>query len=255
MADVSNLNEALQFQRDTFNRAFAKGRFTGVVQNLAYGKRVGFSLKFFKKNGRILDIGCGDGTVTKAVTDALASETIAIDVSEQAVRVAQETNPSSNITYLVSNIESYGSEKKFDGILMFELIEHIFRPAEVLAKLRALLNEGGVLLISTPNDKRMTRRIKSAFGVRHIRKLLGKKKKRIGCDHFQEFDYQELRSLLESAGFQVIGYEGIIFWTDTVGGKMFKEFAFLQKLNFSLGSLFPAVAGHIYVAARKTSQP
>ena len=244
MTVIPSLKEALQFQRNIYNSAFSRGPFKGVVQNLAYEKRIQFSLKFLKQNSRILDIGCGDGTVTKAVSVATASTTSAIDVSEQAVKVAQEFNSSPHITYLVSNIEDYHPGQKFDGILMFEIIEHLFQPEGVLRKLNSLLNEEGILLISTPNDKRLTKRARSTFRKKHIR---------IGCDHIQEFDYPQLRLLLDKAGFQIIGYEGIILLTDTIGGHSLKDVLFLQKLNFFLGSLFPSISGHIYIAARKKS--
>jgi SAM-dependent methyltransferase len=253
MAAVSSLKEALQLQRDIFDRDFSHGPFIGVVQDLAYNKRILFSLKFLEKNIKILDIGCGDGTVTKTVSRARASTMNAIDVSEQAINVAKKFNPGPNITYLATNIEDYNPEERFDGILMFEIIEHLYRPIEVLRKLNSLLNKEGLLLISTPNYKRLTRRIKSALGISHIRRLQGKDGNRIGCDHFQEFDYHQLHFLLNKIGFKIIGYEGIILWTDTVGGKSLKDVLLLQKLNFFLGSLCPAIAGHIYIAARKIS--
>jgi SAM-dependent methyltransferase len=250
MANVTSIEEALLIQKKIFDRDFSRGPFTGVVQNLAYQKRIQFSLKFIKNSSRILDIGCGDGTVTKGVS-IKAKEVIGIDISEQAIKIARKFNSTPNITYHIINVEDYYPEGDFDAAFLFESIEHLFDPEKVLHKINTLLNKEGLLLISTPNYKRLIKRIKLLFGIRHIRKLLGKDDGRIGCDHFQEYTFPQLNFLLVRAGFKIIGYEGIILWTDTVGGRLLKEVLTLQRLNFYLGSLVPAFAGHIYLAAKK----
>lgn len=248
-----SLVECQQIQRKIFNRSFADGPFLGVVAEMAYRKRVEFALRFVPNSATVLDFGCGDGRVTKGML-AQAKKVIGIDISEQAVEVAKKFNNHADITYLHTTIEDFSSDLRFDAILMFEIIEHVFNPQLIFQKVNGLLKEKGVLMLSTPNFLRLTRRIKQLYGIRQIRMRMGKNPNKIGCDHVREYTYGEVKAMLQEAGFDILAYEGVILWTDTVGGDLLRSVYWVQKLNFFLGSLFPSISGHIFIAAQKIIQ-
>lgn len=250
---VKNLEEAQRIQGEIYNRSFAKGPFIGPVAELSYKRRVNFALRFMPEFALVLDFGCGDGTIAKGVL-AKAKKVVAIDVSDQAIKVAKEFNSHPDIKYLHTTIEEYTSEEKFDTILMFEIIEHIFDARSIFCKASDLLKERGFLVMSTPNFMRLTRRVKRLYGIRQIRKMMGKDPNRIGCDHFREYTYEEVKDMLDKAGFELLRYEGAILWTDTIGGNLLRLVYWVQQLNFYLGSLVPQLAGHIFLAARKKSK-
>jgi len=251
-AEIKSLEEVRRFQNEIFDKSYSGGPFTGVVAELSYKKRIDFALRFMPKSGLVLDFGCGDGTVAKGVL-VKARKVIAIDISEQAIEVAKRFNSHSNIEYFQVAIEDFTWRDKFDTVLMFEIIEHLFDPQSVFHKVADLLKEEGTLVLSTPNFMRLNRRIKQLYGIRQIRKIMGKDLSRIGCDHLREYTYKEVKDILDKAGFEVLRYEGIILWTNTIGGDLLRSVNWIQRLNFYLGSLFPKVAGHIYLAARKKS--
>jgi len=247
---VKNLEETQRIQQEIFNRDYSKGPFTGAVAELSYKKRINFALRFIPKSAFVLDFGCGDGTIAKGIL-AKAKKVVAIDISEEAIKVAEEFNSHPDIKYLNTTIEDFTSEEKFDAVLMFEIIEHLFDPQSIFCKISDLLNERGILIISTPNFMRLTRRVKRLYGIRQIRKMMGKDSNRIGCDHFKEYTYEEIRNMLDKAGFEVLRYEGVILWTDTIGGNLLRSVRWIQRLNFYLGSLVTQAAGHIFLVARK----
>ena len=253
MENVKSLKKAIEIQEKIFDKDFSQGPFSGTVQELAYSKRVSFSRLFTKSSDKVLSVGCGDGTVVKGVSDAV-KRVVAIDISQQAINVAKKFNNSLNISYIKKNIEDFNPEEKFNAALLFEVIEHLFQPKEALTKIYNILNDDGIILISTPNYNRATRRVKKLPIINFIRKLQGKDSERINCDHFQEYTYKQLEVFLKDAGFTIIRREGIIFWTNTVGGSIGKELRWLQKINFYLGSLFPSIAGHMYIAAQKNQR-
>lgn len=98
-------------------------------------------------NGRLLEIGCGDG-----------SRLIALQSIGWVVE-GQEVDPKAVQNCLAKGLHVHEEpldsislqENTFDVILLSHVLEHIHRPKEFLDKCRALLKPGGRLVISTPN--------------------------------------------------------------------------------------------------------
>lgn len=244
------LKEVQEFQRQTYNRSFQTGPFGGAVAELSCQTRAAFALRFARPFFRVLDMGCGDGTITKKVAEHVR-EITALDISEKAIEIALRFNMYPKIQYLNIPVEDYQPDKPFNIVLMFEVVEHLYNPAAVFKKVYSLLDKEGIVIISTPNFMRLTRRIKLAPGIRHIRKTLGKDSWRINIDHIKEYTHTELKSLLCQCGFKIIARAGAIIWTDTIGGNLLRNCMSLQRLNFNIGSLFPQIAGAMFIAARK----
>ncbi|MBN8815677.1 MAG: class I SAM-dependent methyltransferase [Sphingomonas sp.] len=106
-----------------------------------------------------LDVGGGAGwllTQAKSVEPRLAvTQVVDIDGSaEAAARTAGHE-------FFLGRIEDFETDRRFDVILMLNLIEHVDDPVAVLAKVRGLLKPGGRVLVKTPNhdslDARMFR--------------------------------------------------------------------------------------------------
>jgi 2-polyprenyl-3-methyl-5-hydroxy-6-metoxy-1,4-benzoquinol methylase len=99
--------------------------------------------------GRVLDIGSGYGFFRVALRDA-GYEQEGLEVSAFARAVAQssyglETHP--------GMLDDHWSDwrGRFDAATMFDLIEHVEDPDELLAQTAAILSPGGCLGIKTPN--------------------------------------------------------------------------------------------------------
>jgi SAM-dependent methyltransferase len=99
--------------------------------------------------GRVLDIGCGYGYFRVAL-EAAGYEHEGLEVSAFARAVARaqygfETAPG----VLDDHWESWRG--RFDGIVLFDLIEHLEDPGRFMAQVFACLRPGGVVGIKTPN--------------------------------------------------------------------------------------------------------
>jgi len=89
----------------------------------------------------------------------------------------------------------------YDVVVMAEVIEHLYTaPQLVLAFVRTLLQDGGLLLIQTPNAASLQKRIKMAMG-RNPYEMIRLDTTNPG--HFREYTIRELRRLAEGAGFRV----------------------------------------------------
>jgi SAM-dependent methyltransferase len=98
---------------------------------------------------RVLEVGCGLGYLTYALRRA-GYDAVGIDFSSEAIAKAPR---SYGDFYECRSVESYAaaSQERFDAIVMVEVIEHLERPVDLIAKALQLLSAQGVLIVTTPN--------------------------------------------------------------------------------------------------------
>lgn len=97
---------------------------------------------------RALDVGCGAGTVSRELLGA-GFRTTSIDISRRMAEACQARAPQARV--LQGDYLEYEFGERFDVIVAFAFF-HLFpaaMAAECLAKLRADLAPGGLLLIGT----------------------------------------------------------------------------------------------------------
>tara|TARA_B110000046_G_scaffold161820_1_gene175710 strand:+ start:3142 stop:4056 length:915 start_codon:yes stop_codon:yes gene_type:complete len=98
---------------------------------------------------KVLDIGGGSGwmlnTISKATTKKI--EGTIVDIDDKAKNIAERDG----YTYINNTVENFSTGKKYNLILLLNLIEHIADPTATLNKLSEYLEPGGIILIKTPN--------------------------------------------------------------------------------------------------------
>ena len=106
-----------------------------------------YLLNNLSKCGSVLDVGCGTGGLTK-ILSKYADKVIGIDVSPNMIATAEARNTSSNIEYLVTDVESYLDElsSKFDAIICIAALHHM-NEESALRKMKNHLNKNGKILI------------------------------------------------------------------------------------------------------------
>ena len=78
------------------------------------------------KNINILDIGCGGGLISVPMK-RLGADVVGIDASLKNIKVAKVYSKKNNlaIKYICSSPEKLKIKKKFDVLLMLEIVEHV----------------------------------------------------------------------------------------------------------------------------------
>ena len=96
-------------------------------------------------SGRILDAGCGDGTLA-AFLDNGTLTIVGIDPSEACIRQARLLNPSPRLTFRCCSFEEYVSDAPFDAVIFSASLHHMDMTA-ALKKARNHLKPGGRILV------------------------------------------------------------------------------------------------------------
>ncbi len=113
---------------------------------------------------RVLDIGCSDGQLGKEIKDKLSAEVHGIDISIEALRLAQ-ANLDKVFQADIENdnwIEKLSG--KYDTVILSEVLEHLFYPEQVLIKIKQILTEQGEVIITVPNLLFWKNRLKIFLG-------------------------------------------------------------------------------------------
>lgn len=108
----------------------------------------------FEGDESLLDVGCGDGTITAALSHQIPNGRIrGIDISTSMINFAQQSFPTSsypNLQFRIGNaIESHG-ESLYDGILSFTALNWVSDHATFLKSSWTALKPSGSLAFSLP---------------------------------------------------------------------------------------------------------
>lgn len=107
---------------------------------------------------KVLDFGCGGGFLIPALS-RVAGEVYGVDFSPKSVELTNQRSASiANFRGACSPTEALEQGLKFDGILAVEVIEHLSdeQLAGTLDLIKRMLEPGGVVVFTTPNDEDLT---------------------------------------------------------------------------------------------------
>lgn len=108
-----------------------------------------------KEHHRVLEVGCGVGTLTELIVRKLKSGAlVATDISEQAISLAREKHGNKrNISFKVTDMSDFVTEGRFDVVVLPDVLEHIpeEQHAALFALIEKLLAENGVVCIHIPD--------------------------------------------------------------------------------------------------------
>ena len=151
------------------------------------------------KNQKILDVGCATGYLGEYFRNN-SNWVAGLDVSESALQVAKDKL---DVVYQI-DLESADwpaglINKKFDLIIVAEVIEHLLWPERLLNRLSKLLAKDGQMIITTPNFLVWSNRLKMLFG-----RFVYQESGFWGRDHIHFFTLPELKEMLITGGWEII---------------------------------------------------
>jgi 2-polyprenyl-3-methyl-5-hydroxy-6-metoxy-1,4-benzoquinol methylase len=144
-------------------------------------------VKSYVSRGTILDYGCGTGMFLDVCKKA-GWETFGMEPDDEARKIASETNL--NLFSDKDKINTYITDKKFNVITLWHVLEHVTDMPETLAFFKARLAKDGVLFIAVPNH--------ASYDAKHYKEHWA------AYDvprHLHHFEKKTMKQLLESNGF------------------------------------------------------
>ncbi len=123
---------------------------------------------------RVLDVGCGGGLLTEAMTSRGAM-TFGIDLSERPLAVAKlhllESGYQINYRQISAEALAIESPASFDVVTCMEMLEHVPQPASIIKACATLLKPGGSAFFSTIN-RHPKAYVLAVIGAEYVMRLL-----------------------------------------------------------------------------------
>ncbi len=156
-------------------------------------RNAAFLLPHLKPGMRLLDIGCGPGSITLGLARTVApGEAVGIDRSAESIaaaRVLAEAQGCTNIRFETGDCYALPFEDaSFDAVFIHAVLQHLEEPLAALKEARRVIRSGGVVAIAdadfdgsllAPEDPVLTaslvlagRMRRGAYIGKHLRELL-----------------------------------------------------------------------------------
>ena len=148
--------------------------------------------KFFTDNvtekDTVLDIGCGNGALTKSIADKVAY-VIAVDVEDKM------NYKQSNIWFIWADARSLSHQFAYDAVILSNVLEHINNRVQFLKDIKPA---GKKFLIRVPMlDRDWLTLYKKELGVEY----------RLDKTHFTEYTQQSFEQEVKEAGYKIVKLE------------------------------------------------
>ena len=168
------------------------------------------------KPGRLLDVGCGDGSFL-ALARTKGWSGLGFDYESRMIARGRDLG----VEIVSADFETFCRGRapgEFDAATLFDVLEHTPEPARLLALLRPLLKKGGRLAITLPNARRPIpfRREQHDYPPHH----------------FTRWSPEAMRTFLEKNGFVVERQDAGHLRVDYVSDHLF----FFGLMPFVLGA-------------------
>lgn len=167
------------------------------LRRIAYFRsRLAEAMRHFKPAAeapRLVDVGCGAG-ILLAQAAARGWQVAGVELSPELAAMARaRVSGAVIVTGDAVATPEWPWPGQADAVIALDVLEHVVEPSTLLARCRAALRPGGVLLLQTPNARSLRARWQKERWP-----MLDP------AQHLMLYPPRELRRALESAGFAVV---------------------------------------------------
>jgi len=178
-----------EFHKNTLSQAHIINR-----NNFTYKIILNVVSRHLEPPKKILDIGCGAGTLSTYLASQ-GNDVNGIDISSNAIKKCQESARHlkiKNLLFEKMNFPNQIPRFKYDFIICSEVIEHLSDDEMALKTIFSLLNPKGIAIISTPSKNAPIYKLGFAYEF----------DKRVG--HLRRYSVDELKKKCKNSGFTIL---------------------------------------------------
>lgn len=198
----------------------AKGFLVASVDPLRYeghtddpAEAAGMIARLLPSNKRVLDVGCGTGSMSKLLVDLFGVELVGIEPDLERAQRARARGL--DVRHGILDEQALKDLGQFDVVVFADVLEHLPDPWSALSLARRALAPNGMVVASVPNVAHWSVRWELLWG-RFDYQSCGI----MDATHLRWFTEHSLRALFESAGYRV----DRIQQTAGVGGSVYHEY-------------------------------
>jgi len=147
----------------------------------------------YKQSGALLDLGCSSGSFLESLKDG-DWKLYGVEMSAEGAKTAERR---SNAQVFVGDIlDAPFPRESFDAITCFDVLEHVYEPRQVMARVGEWLKPGGIFYVLVPNVDSAEARVFGSYwhGLELPR-------------HLFHYSPASLKFLAQSAGLQEVSIE------------------------------------------------
>ncbi len=105
-----------------------------------------FFVSQIKATDRVLDVGCGIGTVAYDVADRTGATVVGIDFNPKSITIAQERFAHPRVQYVVGNVLTAVPNGRFSVVMLSNVLEHLPERPSFLRQLCQTVNPERLLI-------------------------------------------------------------------------------------------------------------
>ena len=150
----SAIRPKMTMSRETYRPGYSDATLRLMLERTA-AKHAAFFTPFLERGMRLLDCGCGPGTITTGLAKLVSpGQVFGIDLEPGQVRRAQDRarQKQSNASFEVAGIYALPfPDGHFDGVFAHALFEHLREPVRALREMKRVLRSSGLVGIRSPD--------------------------------------------------------------------------------------------------------
>jgi SAM-dependent methyltransferase len=202
----------------TFSSRFRSGfNLLAFIKNAVNLRRFRQVAGVLSKGMRILDVGCGNGELLRALAaDRPDLELYALDWHFPPA--TRRELGAAGIHVIEGTLEGVPlPENFFDCVLMYQLVEHLWEPGTGLRKLAASLRAGGIIAVETPDTDGYDRYFfsRGTWGGYYVPR------------HLNLYNFERLAQLLRKSGFEILRQKSLpapVIWCYSLQASLQERF-------------------------------
>lgn len=168
------------------------------LRNKMWQKRL-TRIKRMLPSGRLLDIGCGEGSFLE-LAEIAGYHATGTEYSEVAATIARGRLRHGNV-FVGPLSELLLANNYFDIVTMWHVLEHVIDPKRYLKEIHSILKPDGLLVMAVPNVNDLVMQIAYRIIKRRKMKLFSKDEKEV---HLYHFSAETIKAYLDKTGFECL---------------------------------------------------